>query len=214
MRRAPGLVLVLGIVLGACGGRPDPRGYVGADAGLTPADGGVKVDAAVRDGPSKDAPRLDAATSSFCQGAARAEINGVGVAGSAAGEMVYMDCCEAAVIVFTSAAGERIAVSWQASVGEAPGFPVTLDLAHLSPGFGVTVRLNCDPQTGTGCTSPGAIWTGTLSGTLTISGSYSAYDMTLCLEGAADPTTSNPSGIEKLRLWAEHVIAAPVPPTH
>ncbi|MBI5477880.1 MAG: hypothetical protein HY906_03425 [Deltaproteobacteria bacterium] len=175
------LALVATGALGGCGGRPAPLG--GWD-----------------DGGSGDGVVLD-----FCQGQARAEVNGAAMPVQASGEMMYLDCCEAAGVVFAPlGAGHRIFVSWRHAGGPSPISPVTLDLADPALQWGVSITVDCD--TTTGCSS----WTGTLQGTLTIATldeyQYPAYGMTLCLEGVEDPAAPHAT-VHSMRLWAPDVVA-------
>ena len=175
-----GVLVVMVAALG-CGGRPAP--LVGLD-----------------DGGSADAVVLD-----YCQGQARAEVNGTAMPVQATGEMMYLDCCEAAGIAFAPVGtGHRIFVSWRHSGGPSPTSPITLDLASPPSQWGVSVTVDCDTQMG--CSN----WTGELEGTLTITildqYQYPAYDMTLCLQGVEDQTAPQPS-VHSMRLWAPHVVA-------
>jgi len=179
------LGVVVAVVALGCGGRPAPLGSW---------DGGG----------SGDAVALD-----FCQGQARAEINGAAMPVQAAGEMMYLDCCEAAGVVFAPVGtGHRIFVSWRRSGGPMPTSPITLDLASLPPQWGVSVTVDCDEQTG--CSTSGNLWAGKLQGTLTITTldqyQYPAYDMTLCLQGVENQVAPQPS-VYSMRLWASHVVA-------
>ena len=183
----PGRLGVFVVVVAAlgCGGRPSPVG-------------------SWDDGGSGDAVALD-----FCQGPARAEVNGAAMAVQAAGEMMYLDCCEAAGVVFAPVgAGHRIFVSWRHAGGPAPTSPITLDLASPPPQWSVSVTVDCDAQTG--CSTSGDLWTGKLQGTLTITTldqyQYPAYDMTLCLQGVEDQAAPQPA-VHAMRLWAPHVVA-------
>ena len=179
-----GVFVVVVTALG-CGGRPSP------------VDG-------FDDGGNADAGVLD-----FCQGPARAEVNGAALAVEAVGEMMYLDCCEAAGVAFAPVgAGHRILVSWRHSGGPSPTLPITLDLASPPSQWGVSVTVDCDPQTG--CGTSGSLWSGQLQGTLTVTTldqyPYTAYDMTLCLQGVEDEAAPQPT-VHSLRLWAAHVVA-------
>jgi hypothetical protein len=174
-------VLVVVVAACGCGGRPSPLG--GWD------DGGS----------------ADAAVPGFCEGQARAEVNGAAMAVAATGEMMYLDCCEAAGVIFAPVgSGHRIFVSWRHQGGPSPSSPVTLDLARPAPQWGVSVTVDCD--TPGGCSS----WLGTLEGTLTITtleqNQYPAYDMTLCLRGVEDQTAPHAT-VHSMHLWASHVVA-------
>jgi hypothetical protein len=208
-------LLVLIAAVSACGGRPAPRQGDLDDAGIPPADGPRRDGAAVpgdgprRDGPASDGSRPDAGPSAFCQGNPRVAVDGQQAWAFVSGEMIYMDCCDAAEIVFEpqDVFDATIAVMWRRYAGGAMPTEVTLDLANLANEWGVTVFVDCDPASGAGCASPANAWRGTLSGTLAISGDYDQYTMTLCAEGV--PDASAPAGyLGAFKLWAQDVVAS------
>lgn len=194
------LLLLTCCTLGACGGRPAPGGPGEDDAGVP--------DASHRDGATADgATKMDAGALQ-CSGPGRMVLNGTNVPVTVTGSMLFLNCCEAAELIFDPVGpnAPRVVVMWTAQVGGPAAIPFEVDLADPPDGVGVQVLSGCgDPPEY--CPNPTDNLSRGLQGTLTVDGTMGfGYTMTLCLRGAAPEGETHPV-LRTIELWAEGVVA-------
>jgi hypothetical protein len=146
--------------------------------------------------------------SGFCGDPAspRIELNGMLAASPAViGHALALNCCDAAELVVDSMQiSTRIAVLWRHQVGQGPNPPITLDLANLPAGWGVSIMSGCDP-TLPNC-QPTDIMNSGITGTLTIDGTFAAYQMSACLQAADSAADPHPV-IHSIQFWTPTVTA-------
>ncbi len=178
-------------------------------------DGSVQPDAAA-DSPSADARVVPPVDSNVDGGAPlcttgsqrRMEINGVvSETASVAAMAMFLSCCDAAAIQFTSARfTDSLAIVWRVQVGSMPALPTTVDVANLPRGWSVEVWAGCSPAT-TGCTPTDRFDTG-LTGSLTVArtDATGTYRMNACVSFNENPAAPHAS-IHSLRLASGEVTA-------
>jgi hypothetical protein len=126
---------------------------------------------------------------------ARAEVNGMlATAPLPNANLLFLNCCEAAEISLLSMQlKEPLLITWRHFVNQPPNLPATLDLAKLPQSWNVSLSTGCTTSTA-GCVPSKTYNTG-LTGTLTVSGDFNGYQMSVCLS------------VDKIRVWVPIVRA-------
>lgn len=145
----------------------------------------------------------DLGIGNFCSGSARVEMNGMTAESPAvSGRLEFLDCCDAAEFQVVSAQiSQPLFFAWRHQVGTQPTLPTTLDLLNLPKGWGATLYSGCSP-TAPGCT-PTDLLTSGFSGTLTVSGTPSGVEMSVCLDADVN---AHPV-LRSVRLWSPTIAA-------